>query len=176
MEPVTRVDMFPERSPRGRRVRPEHAAAKDYGYLDWAVFPGDPLSQVTDQVRLQSLTCGIVRGSVPFGRTCLLDGFHLYLVTHGQLCLAWVEGTDVQPLTLHAGDVLLLPHGLNYRIQSSLDVSEDLEAPLKLVDPASPRKENEVEWLGMVCHLDSAHRNLLVGLLPHAIHLRKAGL
>ena len=141
---------------------------------NWLQFATDPLSQVTDQVRLSSIACAVVRGMPPFAFRATRDGLHLYLITHGQLYVGPIEGTDVGPTLLETGDVLVTPHGLPYLIQYPLDVPPTLEVPLVVVQDSSRPHAEDVEWLGMACHLDRAHRNLLTDFLPYAIHLKKA--
>lgn len=143
--------------------------------LIWFRFPTDALSQVTDQVRLTSMFCAIVRARPPFAYTTTRDGLHLFLMTHGQLYLEPIEGTDVSPTLIERGDVLVVTtHGLPYRMQYPLDVSPALEAPPALVQDSSRPQAEEIEWLGMAFRLDSAHGNLLTEFLPYAIHLKKA--
>jgi AraC-like DNA-binding protein len=95
-------------------------------------------------------------------------------MTHGQLYLGPIEGTDVSPTLIETGDVLVTTHGLPYRMQYPLDVSPALEAPPAFVQDSSRPQAEEIEWLGMAFRLDSAHGNLLTEFLPYAIHLKKA--
>jgi AraC-like DNA-binding protein len=155
-------------------ANPPEERSIDVPQPNWFRFARDPLSQVTDQVRLSSMFCGVVRARPPFTFRVTRDGLHFYLMQHGQLYVGPIEGTDVGPTLIETGDVFITPHGLPYRYQYPLDVSPALEGPPALVEDSSKPQAEEIEWLGMACHLDSAHRNLLTDFLPHAIHLKKA--
>ena len=141
---------------------------------DWLRFPTDALSQVTDLIRLTSVFGGIVRVRPPFAYTTKGDGLHLCLVTQGQLYLGAIEGTDVAPMLIETGDVLITTRGCPYRMQYPLDVSPAPDAVLTFVEDSSKPQTEEIEWLGMACRLDNAYRGLLTDFLPCAIHLKKA--
>jgi AraC-like DNA-binding protein len=157
-----------------RMANAREKRALDVPQPNWFRFATDPLSQVTDQVRLSSMFCGVVRATPPFTFRATRDGLLFHHVTHGQLYLGPIEGTDVGPTLVETGDVFITSHGLPYRIQYPLDVPSALETTPRLVEDSSKPQGQEIEWLGMACHLDSAHRNLLTDFLPHAIHLKKA--
>ena len=143
----------------------------------WVSFSADPLSQVTNQVRLTSLFCGLLRIVPPFTHGVLDDkAVHVFLVTHGQLYVGEMESLDVAPTLVETGDLVLVAHARPYRIHYPIDVSAELEATPRYIDDSSKRNVEDIEWLAMGCHLDSAHRGLLLDFLPPAIHLKKAGL
>ncbi len=142
----------------------------------WYSFRADPLSQVIDQVRLNSLFCGLFRVRPPFQRRITHDSLHVFLVTHGQLHLDAAEGTDVAPILVETGDMVVMPHGRPYRLLYPLNVSQMLDVGPTLVEDSSKPQADELELLAMGCYLDSAHGNLLTDVLPPAIHLKKAGL
>jgi len=143
------------------------------GYLrQWAV-PTDRLSQVTDQFRLNDLICGIIRVTPPYRRSGDPSGsFQVILMTHGRMYLDAISGVTDAPLLLETGDVLILPRGSEQRFFYPRDVSPTLEVELSPVDYWSPPGPNEIEYIGLMCYLDRAHRNLLTDFLPPVIHLK----
>jgi hypothetical protein len=55
-------------------------------------------------------------------------------VTQGQLYLGAIEGTDVAPMLIETGDVLITTRGRPYRMQYPLDVSPAPDAVLSFVE------------------------------------------
>jgi AraC-like DNA-binding protein len=143
----------------------------------WVSFSADPLSQITNRVRLSSLFCGLLRIVPPFAHAVLDDkAVHVFLVTHGQLYMGEMQGLDVSPMLIETGDLVIVAHARPYRIHYPLDVSPGVEVVPRYIDDSSKRNAADVEWLAMGCRLDTAHSDLLLDFLPPMIHLRKAGL
>jgi AraC-like DNA-binding protein len=151
------------------RVRPTPYPAH---LNQFAVLP-DPLSQITDQVRLSSLFCSLIRVSPPFARSATVESFNVLLMTHGQMYVEPMDEAEFGPRLLEAGDLLVFPRGAGYRMLYPLDVSRAVESTLAHVHDSSKPKPTEVEFLGLICYLDKVHRNLLTDFLPQVIHLKK---
>jgi AraC-like DNA-binding protein len=132
----------------------------------------DPLAQVTDEVRLTSLFCSIMRATPPFSVKGASEGFHVILVTHREVYLEGTRPGVLGPLLVQAGDVLVMPRGVPFRFFYPLDAPHPLDTIEHVARPSAPRR-NEVELLGMVSFLDKTHRNLLTDFLPQVIHLKK---
>lgn len=140
---------------------------------DRFVVPTDPLSQVTDQVRLSGLSTGIVRVRPPFAKTVARDGLHVFLMTHGQVYVEMIDDVDSPPILLKTGDVLVIPRPIAYRLLYPLNVPRTLDVTMRRLNKSSPPRPEEIEILGAICYLDRAHRNLLTDFLPSVMHLRK---
>ncbi len=142
-------------------------------YLNPYAVPKDPLSQVTDQVRLSSLFASFMRVKAPFGRTADAQGLNVLHVTHGQMYIEAMDGHSFAPLLLETGDVVVLTRGVAYRLLYPFEAPRAPEATLIHVKDSSKADADDIEFLGMICYLDRAHRNLLTDFLPPAIHLKK---
>lgn len=143
-------------------------------YLKQYAVSKDPLSQVMDQVRLSNLFCSVMRVSPPFSRTADVEGFNVLLVTHAQMYLEPMVQPLFPPLLIETGDVLVMPRNVPYRLFYPLDAPRELESTLIQVKDSSRPLPEEIEFLGMICYLDRAHRNLLTDFLPSVIHLKKS--
>jgi AraC-like DNA-binding protein len=147
---------------------------RERGYLRQWAAPTDHLSQVTDQLRLNDLICAIIRVASPYGRSGEASGsFHVIIMTHGEMYLDAIDGATDAPLLIATGDVLIMPRGSQHRFFYPNDVSTALEVDLSPVDYSSPPRPEHLEYIGLMCYLDKAHRNLLTDFLPSVIHLKR---
>ena len=141
--------------------------------IPFAVEP-DPLSQITDQVRLRSLYCGLIRVRPPLTfRSRIVDSFHIIFVTQGQLYAESIDPDGFARMLIEAGEVLVMPRGVPFRLLYPADVSPAFEVDFENVDDGSDAAPDDIEFLGWSFYLDNVHRNLLTDLLPPVIHLQK---
>jgi AraC-like DNA-binding protein len=96
------------------------------------------------------------------------------LVTHGQMYVAPRDHESFAPVLVETGDLVVMARSFPYRLLYPLDAPQELETTLVHVKDSSKAAGDEVEFLGMICFLDRAHRNLLTDFLPPLIHLKKA--
>jgi AraC family transcriptional activator of mtrCDE len=99
-----------------------------------------------------------------------------HVVTQGA---CWVELSDQPPMSLEAGDVLLLPHGDGHVVyggagrQGGRAVTAVQTNAIRIKQTEGADVETE-----LICgrlHLESASENLVLQALPHAIILKLAG-
>ena len=143
-------------------------------YLNPFQVPRDPLSQVMDQLRLSNLFASVMRARPPFSRPANVDGFNVLVVTHGKMYVEPMERPLFPPILAETGDVVAMPRNMPYRLLYPLDVSREIESDLIHVKDLSRPRPDELEFLGMICYLDRAHRNLLTDFLPPVIHLKRS--
>src|SRR5262245_14363496 len=142
-------------------------------YLNPFAVSVDPLSQVMDQVRLSSLFCSVMRAKPPFSRPATVDGFNVLVVMHGAMYVEPLDGAMFQATLVETGDVVAMPRNVGYRLFYPADAPREMESMLVHVKDSSRPLPDELEFLGMICYLDRAHRNLLTDFLPPVIHLKK---
>lgn len=155
-------------------ARPREHRARYPAYLNAFAVSVDPLSQVMDQVRLSSLFTSVMRVAPPFSRPATVEGFNVLIVTHGTMYVEPLEGTSFEPLRVETGDLLVMSCNIPYRLFYPLDAPRSVESMLAHVKDSSRPQPGDIEFLGMICYLDRAHRNLLIDFLPPVIHLKKA--
>jgi AraC-like DNA-binding protein len=74
---------------------------------------------------------------------------------------------------VNTGDVLVMPRPISYRVHFPQDAQHPYPADHKEITDMSKPALKDIEYVGMVCQLDKAHRNLLTDFLPLVIHLKK---
>lgn len=133
-------------------------------------MPADPLSDILSLLKPRSIACG----AIDAGEGCLAfaegGGIKCHAVTEGSASLA-LDGAAA-PIRLNAGDAVLLPHGLAYRVASDLSLSpSDYRSALGVRPPGQI-----TTWNGGGCativtaafSLDERHSGLLRDILPPA--------
>jgi AraC-like DNA-binding protein len=143
---------------------------------EWITFSADPLSQIIDQLHLNSMFCAILRSTPPFARPCTGTGLQVMIVTQGSFYVQPLDGCVFDPVLAGPGDVVVMPHGQPYRVAYPPDVPLHVDIPFLFVRDSSHPGVDDIEWLGMACQLDDAHRDLFLEFLPPVVHLKKAGL
>ena len=136
----------------------------------------DPLSDVLSLLKPRSYMCGGFdmggEWSVQFGRH---EGIKCYAVVSGQGWLS-VEGVP-EPVRLEAGDCFVLPRGWPFRLASDLrlppvDAFTLVQPPL---NGAIRSINGGGDCFGVGGHfaLDGQHADILLGVLPPIVHIRK---
>ncbi len=137
----------------------------------------DPLSDVLSLLKPRSYMCGgfDVGGelSVQFPRH---EGIKCYAVVSGQGWLA-VDGVP-EAVRLTAGDCFLLPRGRPFRLATDLNLTP-IDALTLLAGPkpnggiVSFKGGGDCFIVGGHFALSGSHANILLGVLPPVVHLRK---
>jgi AraC-like DNA-binding protein len=136
----------------------------------------DPLSDVLSLLKLRSYNSGGFDAggdwSIGFGQH---DGIKCYAVASGQCWLA-VEGV-LEPVRLTAGDCFLLPTGRPFRLTSDLALPP-VDAFTVFKTPLNGRIgscNGGGDCFGVGGHfaLTGKHAEILLGVLPPIVHLRK---
>ena len=137
----------------------------------------DPLSDVLSLLKPRSYMCGgfDVGGelSVQFPRH---EGIKCYAVVSGHGWLA-VDGVP-EAVRLTAGDCFLLPRGRPFRLATDLNLTP-IDALTLLAGPkpnggiVSFKGGGECFIVGGHFALSGSHANILLGVLPPVVHLRK---
>src|SRR5688500_5734630 len=92
---------------------------------EWKLSPpnygirADPLSQFTDEFRIEALTMGITRAVPPWSLTVRVEHPRIVILVQGSMSVS-IE-TAKEPLRLDAGDVLLLPPATMTTLRDSPD-------------------------------------------------------
>jgi AraC-like DNA-binding protein len=154
-------------------AKSKEPAPQPPAYLDQYAITADPLSRITDQVRLTNLFSGAFRVTLPFVCTVRDEGFHLVVPIHGALFVEALDSASFDPTLVQVGELAMMPQGIPHRYLYPLDAPRDREATLTHVLDQSQAAPGEVEFLGMIGYFDRAHRNLLSDFLPPIIHLKK---
>jgi AraC-like DNA-binding protein len=136
----------------------------------------DPLSDVLSLLKPVSYRCGGIdmggEWSVRFGRHA---GIKCYAMVSGQCWLA-VEGVG-EPVLLEAGDCFLLPRGWPFRLASDLaltPVDPFATLPLPLNGGiATVNGGGKCLSVGGHFAFEGKHADILLGVLPPIVHLRK---
>lgn len=136
----------------------------------------DPLSDVLSLLKLHSYGCG---GFDVGGAYCLQfgkpKGIKCYAVVSGQGWLA-VDGVP-DPVQLSTGDCFLLPRGRSFSLASDLNLP-----PVDAMTFRAKSKNGEIDLpggsgncfiVGGHFALAGNHANILLGVLPPIVHLRK---
>jgi len=136
----------------------------------------DPLSDVLSLLKLRSYMCGgfDMGGelAVSFGAH---DGIKCYAIVSGR-CWLVVEGV-AEPVGLEAGDCFLLPRGRPFRMASDLALTP-VDAHTLLTRPVNGgvitiNGGGTCACVGGFFALAGAHAEMLLGVLPPIVHIRK---
>jgi AraC-like DNA-binding protein len=136
----------------------------------------DPLSDVLSLLKLRSYMCGGFdlggEWSIQFPRH---EGVKCYALVSGQ---CWLSVEDVaDPVHLTAGDCFLLPTGRPFRLASDLALTPvDFKAIFQLPLNGGIRSRNGGgDCFGVGGHfaLTGQHADILLGMLPPIVHIRK---
>ena len=136
----------------------------------------DPLSDVLSLLKPRSYMCGgwDMGGdwSVKF---CRHDGIKCYALVSGQ-CWLVVEGV-AEPVRVVAGDCFVLPSGRPFHLTSDLALTPvDFHAVIQLpLNGSIATLNGGGDCFGVGGHFafEGGHANILLGVLPPIVHIRK---
>jgi AraC-like DNA-binding protein len=147
----------------------------------WSRRGPDSLGDFFEEVRLSTTSSGVARFSQPFGMTIRRKGLHIFAVTHGQTHVRFLEGSDVTPLPVKAGDGVLVRTGevvvmtgaLPFRVEYPLNASPAMDVLPTYVEGDSMPGVRDIEVLAMECQEGGPHPTLLNDLYPAMIHITR---
>ena len=138
----------------------------------------DTLSLILDDIRLHGAVFREAQLAAPWAlrlHTPGLTGFHI--VTHGT---AWLLRKDAEALKLETGEIVLLPGGIEHRVQddpATRETPRDLTQEIERLQPELIRFGGDGPHTGLVSGRFQFDVNLarpLIAALPAVIHLRSS--
>jgi len=134
----------------------------------------DPLSEVLALLQLRGHMSAVFDAhgdwSISFGQQ---EGIKFYAVASGTCWLA-VDGVD-DPVCLNGGDCILLPRGRPFRVASDLAISSVDALSIFSGEGERVIHNGGGEFLGIGGYftLDGPHADMLLGMLPPIVQIRK---
>lgn len=138
----------------------------------------DPLSEVIALLRPRTVLSKVISGAGRWGVRYADFGQPSFCTVLEGSCRLAVEG--VTPITLEAGDFVLLPTTPGFTLSCFEPVTPTFIDPNALASPTddirhgSPDGEPDVRLLGGYFNCESPDAKLLVSLLPTLVHVRGA--
>jgi len=137
--------------------------------------PVDPLSEVLSLLEARSFAASRFQLPSEFAvRFPGHEGIKCYAVTSGS-CWLVVEGV-AKPFELHAGDCVLLPRGLPFRLATKLSLrAVDAEEARRRNRAKRPSATRDLEGPHLVAgwvHFTGALASFLLDALPPVVHIR----
>lgn len=124
----------------------------------------DVLSSVIEVMRTGRPSSSRLRVGSPWRfRFAPYDGAGFHVLLRGS---GWLIPPDAEPVPLHAGDVVLLPHGSPHVLSSTTEATGAIPFELAVADP-----DGETEFLCGKYRLDRSLAHPLLAGLPGTVHI-----